>query len=512
MGFNAGKDNESVFGGAETPMVVGVGHITVDSSDSGEGHLSGLARMDGRLASTSQSRRNLMATLGRMGAIGTSAGAALLLAACGASSPTPTASTSGTAQGTPAPKPTPRAVTVSFAPGSWGTRAGRKEATEGMLKEFAVKFPHIKIDMQLEAPSPTPNESWITRVVSGDVPDIVISSGALFEWMAKRNVWADIKTMLQKVGWKQGDVYANPATIAYQGKEHAVPFVAHQGGALVYNRSLFVEAGVPEPTKDWTWDEVLDAAKRLTRPDKNQWGINGEFGHGIFFASVWANNGEILTKDFSKTLFDSPESLEVMEYLAAFTTRHRVSPTPAQRNADKLAFNNGNFAMEITTPGRQSDQGVAGKFEWDVSWLPRWPKTKKRVAIVDYSEWAVTTGAQKRNVLEEATQIAAFYTSDFTQGLIADISPAGTTPANKNVARSTRYLAAPPKNMHVIVDMMDEKEGTVSRGWPYFEYFQNWQLPIRATLPQIYNGEVAVKDALQQAALQSDKDVATAKG
>ena len=81
--------------------------------------------------------------------------------------------------------------------------------------------------------------------------------------------------------------------------------------------------------------------------------------------------------------------------------------------------------------------------------------------------------------MDAATQLAVFYTNDFTQGLIADISPPGTTPANKAVARSARYLAPPPRNMRVIVDMLDNKEGTDSRGWPYFEYFQQWQLPIR---------------------------------
>ncbi|HEX2516842.1 MAG TPA: extracellular solute-binding protein [Chloroflexota bacterium] len=429
------------------------------------------------------------------------AGSAVLGAACGA----------GTSSAPASPTSAPRNVTVSFAPGSWGTRAGRKEVTEGMLKEVGVKLPHITVDLQLEAPSPTPNQTWITRVVSGDVPDLVISSGALFEWMARRNVWADMRPALQKIGWKQGDFFANPNTLAYAGKQHAVPFVAHQGGALVYNKSMFGEAGLPEPTKDWTWDDVLEAARRLTRPEKGQWGINGNFGHGTFFSSVWANNGEVLNRDHSKTLFAGPEGVEALELLAGLTTRHRVSPPPQQISAERLAFNSGSFAMEINTPGRQSDAGVGGKFEWDVTFFPRWPKTKKRVMIADFSEWAVTSGAARRDVVEAATQLAAFYTNDFTQGLIADISPASTTPANKAVARSARYLAPPPRNMRVIVDMLDNKEGTDSRGWPYFEYFQQWQLPIRDLLPKVFNGEVAVKDGLQQAAEAGDRDAAAAR-
>lgn len=450
--------------------------------------------MNGRVGMT---RRRVVA--------GAGAGSAwAVVAACGTASG-PQASATAARSGPP------REVSVSFAPGSWGTRAGRKEATDGMLKELAAKLPNIKVDLQLEAPSPTPNETWITRVVSGDVPDVVISSGALFEWMAKRNVWADMRPALQKIGWKQGDVFHNPETISHTGKQHAVPFVAHQGGALVYNKTLFQEAGVPLPTKDWTWDDVLDAAKRLTKADKNQWGINGNFGHGTFFSSVWANNGEVLSKDGKQTLFGGAAGVEALEFLAGLTTRHRVSPTPQQASADKLSFNNGHFAMEINTPGRQSEQGIAGKFQWDIAFFPKWTKTKKRIAIADYSEWAVTSGAQKKGVVEEAAQLAAFYTNDFTQGLIADISPAGTTPANKKVARSTRYLAPPPASMQVIVDMLDSKEGTEARGWPYFEYYQQWQLPIRDLLPKIYNGELAVKDGLQQAAEKADREVAAVR-
>jgi ABC-type glycerol-3-phosphate transport system substrate-binding protein len=129
------------------------------------------------------------------------------------------------------------------------------------------------------------------------------------------------------------------------------------------------------------------------------------------------------------------------------------------------------------------------------------------VAIIDYSEWAVTTGAQKRGVVEAATLLATFYTGDLTQGVMADISPASTTPANKAVAHSQRYLAPPPASMQAIVDMLDGKDGTDSRGWPYFEYYQQWQLPIRDLLPMVYSGAVSPKDGLQQAAEKSDKDV-----
>ena len=42
-----------------------------------------------------------------------------------------------------------------------------------------------------------------------------------------------------------------------------------------YNQRLFDEAGVAQPSADWTWEgEFLEAAKKLSEPE-NQWGVNG---------------------------------------------------------------------------------------------------------------------------------------------------------------------------------------------------------------------------------------------
>lgn len=52
-------------------------------------------------------------------------------------------------------------------------------------------------------------------------------------------------------------------TRVYQGKTYAVPEELDIMG-LAYNKDLFDEAGV-NPTADWNWDNLLDAATKLTR-------------------------------------------------------------------------------------------------------------------------------------------------------------------------------------------------------------------------------------------------------
>ncbi|HEY9574566.1 MAG TPA: extracellular solute-binding protein, partial [Lachnospiraceae bacterium] len=43
--------------------------------------------------------------------------------------------------------------------------------------------------------------------------------------------------------------------------------------ALWYNKKMFDEAGLEYPTADWTWDDMFEAAKKLTKPDGSQYGL-----------------------------------------------------------------------------------------------------------------------------------------------------------------------------------------------------------------------------------------------
>ena len=72
--------------------------------------------------------------------------------------------------------------------------------------------------------------------------------------------------------------------------------------AIVYNKTLFKEAGVAPPTPDWTWDDFRAAAKKLTDPSKKQYGwlipADGtEDTVWHYDAMLWEAGGDILNSD-----------------------------------------------------------------------------------------------------------------------------------------------------------------------------------------------------------------------
>ncbi|MDX1995665.1 MAG: extracellular solute-binding protein [bacterium] len=52
------------------------------------------------------------------------------------------------------------------------------------------------------------------------------------------------------------------------GRYYALPTVFNPGVGFIYRKDLFAEAGIPEPTPDWTWADLRSAAAALTTADR----------------------------------------------------------------------------------------------------------------------------------------------------------------------------------------------------------------------------------------------------
>lgn len=85
--------------------------------------------------------------------------------------------------------------------------------------------------------------------------------------------------------------------------------------ALFYNKEMFANKGLEEPTADWTWDDLRNAAKTLTDADNNIYGLdlpvydkNGGYTWN-WLPFLWQNGGEFLNDDRTEAVFNSPEGV-----------------------------------------------------------------------------------------------------------------------------------------------------------------------------------------------------------
>ena len=111
--------------------------------------------------------------------------------------------------------------------------------------------------------------------------------------------------------------------------------------ALYYNKKLFDDAGLPYPTENWTWNDLLSAARKLTIDGNKdgvpeQWGIqmNANWENGFEYW-VAAAGGRLISEDGKKIVgyMDSPEAIRALKFYADLYHKYRVAPPPVDLQA-----------------------------------------------------------------------------------------------------------------------------------------------------------------------------------
>lgn len=202
---------------------------------------------------------------------------------------------------------------------------------------FAAEAPPQRVfdDMVAQFNAANPDIVVVHRVVPGDIaaryrvslaggvmPDVGWVSPDWFVPFYTEELLVPIEELLERDGidgssfwpgvWKQG----------VGGRQWGMPFEVGSE-ALIYNRDWFDAAGIGEPPQ--TWDDFLTVAKRLTDPERGRWGFEPGWPGYMSIQWVWRNGGGLVSDDLRQALFDQPETVEAVQWLADLERVHRVT-------------------------------------------------------------------------------------------------------------------------------------------------------------------------------------------
>ncbi|MBT2761231.1 extracellular solute-binding protein [Paenibacillus sp. ISL-20] len=135
----------------------------------------------------------------------------------------------------------------------------------------------------------------------------------------------------------------------WEGQLAALPVVDVAVPQIFYNKKWFAEAKVPFPTNEWTEDQFLDAAIRLTRHEENQ--DESRYGFYIYpdveFLEpfLMRRGGRHLSEDgtVGKGYADSEIAHATYQWIVDLYRKHRVAPMPGIQ-VDNI-FRSNRFAM-----------------------------------------------------------------------------------------------------------------------------------------------------------------------
>jgi len=287
--------------------------------------------------------------------------AALVLAACAPqSAPAPAAPTSAPAAGAteqpaataePAQsQPTGSDIVVAcFYP------VDQTAGWKGLVADFEKQHAGTKITTQV-SPGNEYLPKLLTQLAAGTPPDVLGVENTPFIQFVRKSVLENLSPFLDKdPAFKPTDFF--PKLIdryTVDGQVYGIPYDVQPMCCLFYNKGLFDEAGISYPSKDWRWDDLLQAALKLTKGQGdriNQYGFHYadyNVDHQFF---VYSNGGTIVddVKHPTRATLDNPKTIEGVQYWADLINKQKVSPHPsfftgAGQGAGDL-FSTGKLAM-----------------------------------------------------------------------------------------------------------------------------------------------------------------------
>lgn len=396
------------------------------------------------------------------------------------------------------------AVTITWA--FWGSPE-EKASHERVAAAFMEEHPEIQIEIWHQ-----PWNDYFTKIqalwASGDskvIPDVA------FLWptpqYAAQGVLENLDPYIEAAGYDLNDYWPGLLESAkYQGSVYGLPRDI-EVNIIYYNKDLFDAAGVAYPSEDWTWDDFLAAAEKLTQKDANGmttvYALAAEGGKW----AKWVNqNGGAIFDDYvnpSRCLLAEPASVGGIQFFADLMNNgYAMRPADLnQAGGDAAVFMSGQAAMILQNTSRVSAFNAAG-MNYDVAPVPI-PAGGKRWNGAGGAAWVMSSASDNKDAAWTFIQ----WLQSNGGGQTIYTQAGEIFPALQSVANSPAFLTdQPPANKQAIIT---EASASDVGGFGYFpEWGELSGSIIGPGLDRIWAGEAEPASALAEICAQVDQFLA----
>lgn len=381
----------------------------------------------------------------------------------------------------------------------WGdVNSGADEVK--LAEQFNAAHPDIEVKFE-----PIPSEGYGTKLTTslaaGQAPDVfLVGEGDYYKYVDKGVIEPLDDYLAKDTSFKldefQPDLIDN---MNIEGKQYYLP-KDFNPLALWYNKRLFDEAGIPYPTDEWTWDELIAVAQKLTKTEGNkttQFGFNAGKWEYPIYTYLWDHGADIANEDgtVAEGYMNSDNTVAAMEkYVALSQGTNRVSPTPMDSETlggDSSMFMTDKLAMMITGRWIKSDLDKS-EVQYGSAMIPK-NADGTRSSIIASAGWAINAASKHK---QEAYELVKWLSGTDAQKLRS---------ANGRVLPATIKELEEVKANEVadkpVIEMMNFARKPVTLRSPNGPIFVE---EFTKALEKMLLGEQDVKTALDEAAKNVD--------
>jgi multiple sugar transport system substrate-binding protein len=275
----------------------------------------------------------------------------------------------------------------------------------------------------------------LTAVRGGSPPDIAYLYGSWAPNVAQIPQVVNLTQVVKRPSVNWDDFWTGERAVAtVNGKVIGIPAVV-DNLAVVYNKTLFAKAGLQPPGPDFTWQEFVADAKKLTNPAIKQFGTayvtpGTEDTVWHWEALLWEAGGQLLTPDNKKAAFDSPAGLASLNTLRTMAVTDKSMYLDPSDSAYGNLFNSGKIGMLVTGPW---DLSSFPNVKYGVQVMPAYPGTSGgHQTISGPDNWVIFNNSPAR--VAAAEQFLLWYTAPAQVKYFAEQT--GNLPTRQSVGDS----------------------------------------------------------------------------
>lgn len=344
-----------------------------------------------------------------------------------------------------------------------------------LIDEFQKANPNIKVDITWTDWG-SHYEKLKAELAAGGGPTVYLLDSVYIQGYAGRGVLEDLSSRIKVFG---KDKYSGlDAVKDPQGKTWAVP-QGIQIQVLYYNKDMFDKAGVSYPAANWTLDDMVAAAQKLTITDADgkitQWGLC--FPNHIrwgWYSLIRMFGGDLMDKTRTKsTIKTDPQVKAALQFMYDCWYKYKISPTlkdaeGALTPAYHTYFARKFVAMWMDNFSRRIDSNQAG-LNYDIQLIPKGPGAKgKYYSAIVANSWVLNKMASKAEK-DAGWEFIKFYMSEKGQTMYAQGGEA--LPANKAVCATMLKGLDKPEHSQVYLDEMKYAD-TMGENAVWEEWYQ----------------------------------------
>jgi sn-glycerol 3-phosphate transport system substrate-binding protein len=324
------------------------------------------------------------------------------------------------------------------------------KVVDGLIADFQKGHPGIKVEAIYAGNYDDTRVRALSAIKSGQPAQLSVLFSIDVHELIEQDLIVPFDSVISSEEEKKWLKSFYPALMAngqVDGKTWGIPF-QRSTIVLYYNKDMFKQAGLDPNAPPKNWEEMVKAAKALTKDGR--WGImvpSTGYPYWMFQAFAIQNGIELMNADGTEVYFDKPATIEALKFWRALAAEHKVMPEgTVEWGTLRQAFTQGQTAMMWHTTGNLTAVKNEAKFDFGVAMLPanKRPgsptgggnfylfkgasKDEQKAALTfvrwmtapeQAAKWSIATGYVGVSPASYQTEALKSYAKDFPQAVVA---------------------------------------------------------------------------------------------